>query len=198
MGAPDANGNTLPASLQEPIGFFNLANSQNFTSHNASKATQVDVSLAWYKSGWAGVHNFKFGYQLNHLNNNIDQHYNVPVVQYFVGAGSDYVPFGPVGKANCAQFVTLYGSCTGQYGYVNILDYGSGGQATSNNDGFFAQDSWSIARGLTINAGIRVEKEYLPAKTSQQAASPTRSISAGETRLHRASAWRGIRRAVGR
>jgi Carboxypeptidase regulatory-like domain len=178
VGALDNDGNALPASLQEPGGFFNLANSQNFTSHNASKATQVDVSLAWYKSGWLGVHNFKFGYQLNHLNNSIDQHYNVPVVQYFVGAGSDYAPFGPVGKANCAPFVAQYGSCAGQYGYINVLDYGSGGQATSNNDGFFAQDSWSIARGLTINAGIRVEKEYLPAE-DQPAGGITRPINFG-------------------
>jgi len=27
----------------------------------------------------------------------------------------------------------------------------------------FAQDAWTIGRGLTINAGIRVEKESLPA-----------------------------------
>jgi hypothetical protein len=154
----------LPASLQQSAGFFNVANSQNFTSHNASKAKQVDVSMAWYKSGWHGTHNFKFGYQLNHLNNNIEQHYNVPLVQYFVGAGVGYTSFGPVGAANCAPFVALYGDCQGQYGFVNVLDYGSGGQATSNNNAFFVQDSWSIAKGLTINAGLRLEKEYLPAE----------------------------------
>jgi hypothetical protein len=178
VGATDTLGNPLPASLQQAAGFFNLANSQNFTSHNASKATQVDVNLAWYKSGWKGTHNFKFGYQLNHLNNNIDQHYNVPLVQYFVGPGASYTPFGPVGTANCAQFVALYGSCTGQFGYINVLDYGSGGQATSNNNAFFVQDSWSIARGLTINAGLRVEKEYLPAE-DQPAGGITHPINFG-------------------
>ena len=178
VGAVDALGNPLPSTLQEPNGFFNLANSQNFTSHNASKGTQADVNLAWFKSGWRGTHNFKFGYQLNHLNNNIDQHYNVPLVQYFVGQGSSYTPFGPVGQANCASFVALYGSCTGQFGYVNVLDYGSGGQATSNNNAFFVQDSWSIARGLTINAGLRVEKEYLPAE-NQPAGGITHPIDFG-------------------
>ena len=81
-----------------------------------------------------------------------------------LAAGVGYTSFGPVGAANCAPFVALYGDCQGQYGFVNVLDYGSGGQATSNNNAFFVQDSWSIAKGLTINAGLRLEKEYLPAE----------------------------------
>jgi hypothetical protein len=72
----------------------------------------------------------------------------------------------------------LYGGCTGQYGYINITDYGSGGQATSNNNAFFVQDSWSIAKGVTINAGLRVEKEYLPAE-DQPAGGITRPINFG-------------------
>jgi Carboxypeptidase regulatory-like domain/TonB dependent receptor len=164
VGATDALGNPLPAVYQEPGGFQNVANSSNFTTHNADKANQVDVNLAWFKSGWKGTHNFKFGYQLNHLSNAIDQHYNVPRVDFFVGSGSSYTPQGPTGAANCAPFVALYGSCTGQFGYISVYDYGSSGQVTSNNHSFFVQDSWSIARGLTINAGLRLEKENLPAE----------------------------------
>src|SRR4029077_256145 len=67
VGALDALGNPLPPDYQRPGGYFNVANSPNFTSHNADKASQVDVNLAWFKSGWWGTHNFKFGYQLNHL-----------------------------------------------------------------------------------------------------------------------------------
>lgn len=178
VGAKDNLGNPLPSTLQEANGFFNLANSQNFTSHNASKASQADVNLAWFKSGWLGTHNFKFGYQLNHLTNDISQHYNVPLVQYFVGQGSTYTPFSPAGIENCKAFVALYGACTGQYGYINVLDFGSGGTATSNNNSFFAQDSWSITRRLTINAGLRVEKEALPAE-NQPAGGITHPISFG-------------------
>jgi carboxypeptidase family protein len=162
----DAFGNVLPASLQQGAGFQNLAFSQNFTNHNASKGIQFDQDLAWFKSGWKGTHNLKLGYQLNRLNNSIAQRYNVPLVQYFVGGSSFYTPFGPVGAANCAAVEAADGttSCQGKYGYVNVLDYGSGGQATSFNHSFFVQDSWSIARGITINYGLRVEKEYLPAE----------------------------------
>ena len=166
IGATDAFGAPLPASLQQAAGFQNLAFSQNFTDHNASKGIQFDQDLAWFKSGWKGTHNFKFGYQLNRLNNAIAQRYNVPLVQPFVGSAAFYVPFGPVGAANCAAVEAADGTtkCQGQFGYINVLDYGSGGQATSFNHSFFVQDSWSIAKGITINAGLRVEREYLPAE----------------------------------
>jgi hypothetical protein len=166
-GAPalDAYGNPLPAAYQHPGGYFNVANSSNFTTRNADKASQVDVSLAWFKSGWHGTHNFKFGYGLVHLSNAINQHFNVPRVDFYVGQNA-YSPQGSVGQANCAALETAnkIATCQGQFGYISVYDYGSGGQVTSNNNAFFFQDSWSIAKGLTINAGLRIEKENLPAE----------------------------------
>ena len=172
LGATDNLNNPLPPDYQKPGGFFNVANSPNFTTHNADKASQVDVDLAWFKSGWKGTHNFKFGYQLNHLSNAINQHYNVPRVDFFVGSGSAYTPQGSVGTQNCAPFVALYQQCAGQFGYISVYDFGSNGRVTSNNNSFFFQDSWSIARGLTINAGLRIEKEGLPAENQ-----PTGGVS---------------------
>jgi hypothetical protein len=168
VGATDVFGNPLPASLQQPLGFTNLAASNSFTVRNANKAIQGDVSAAWFKSGWMGTHNFKFGYQLNRLSNDVAQHYNVPVVQYYVGKGAVYTPFGAVGMGNCAQFIAAYGQCSGQYGYVNVQDLGTQGKATSYNHGLFAQDSWTIAKGVTVNLGVRLEREYLPAENQPE------------------------------
>jgi hypothetical protein len=170
VGAVDVYGNPLPAALQEPNGFINAANSQNFTVRNANKAIQGDANVAWFKSGWHGTHNFKFGYQLNRLSNNIAQRWNMPLVQYFPGKANSYTPLGPVGQANCAAEEAALGitQCSGQYGYINVQDFGSLGDATSYNHGLFAQDSWSIAKGLTINLGVRMEKEWLPAENQPQ------------------------------
>ena len=66
-------GATLPASLQQVAGHFNDPYSQFYTRQNANKAIQFDQDLAFFKSGWMGTHNFKFGYQLNRLKNNISQ-----------------------------------------------------------------------------------------------------------------------------
>ncbi|MBZ5701817.1 MAG: carboxypeptidase regulatory-like domain-containing protein [Acidobacteriia bacterium] len=177
-GATDAQGNALPASLQQGTGYFNVAHNINTTVRNANKHTQFNQDFAWYKSGWRGTHNFKFGYQLNQLSNDIYQRFNEPAVNLYVGTASPYVAQGPVGTANCAPFVSLYGQCQGLYGWAQVEDYGSSGYALSRNHGFFLQDSWTVGHGITINAGMRIEKEYLPAE-NQPAGAPSTPISFG-------------------
>ena len=180
LGANDAAGNPLPASLRQAAGFFNVANNINTTVRNANHRIQFNQDLAWYKSGWWGTHNFKFGYQFNQLTNDIYQRWNEPEVNLFVGTASPYAPQGPVGAANCANTygATHGGGCQGLYGWAQVQDYGSGGYALSRNHGFFFQDSWTLGHGLTINAGLRIEKENLPAE-NQPAGAPSNPINFG-------------------
>jgi len=156
------------ASLQgtpygEPLDYQNDALKQ-ITAYNSNKAIELNQTFAYYKSGLFGTHNFRFGYQLNRDSNLISQSYNEPYVQIFAGDDSDsyYKPGSTVGTANCATFVSTYGQCQGQYGYALLYDIGTGGKAISYNNSFFAQDSWTIGRGLTVDLGIRIEKENLP------------------------------------
>jgi hypothetical protein len=188
--AADANGNPLPASLQQSAGFFNVANNINTTTRNANKHLQFNQDLAWVKSGLAGSHTFKFGYQLNQLSNSIFQHFNEPDINLFVGSTSPYFVAGPVGQANCANQhnvvhnppsstrVDTIVSCQGLYGWAQVQDFGSYGYALSRNHGFFVQDSWTMGRGVTINAGVRFEKENLPAE-NQPSGAPSNPINFG-------------------
>jgi hypothetical protein len=155
----------LPAQLQQASGFLNTAFS-TLTGINSNKAIQVDANLGWVKSGWMGTHNVKFGYQLNRLSNLLAQHFNEPYVQFWVGTKAVFSPASPTGTTNCAPFDNLYGAnhCAGADGYVSVYDFGDGGRVTSFNHSLFAQDSWQIAKGVTINYGLRVEREYLPAE----------------------------------
>jgi hypothetical protein len=192
LGAYDIYGKAggpahlLPAALQQAQFYTSQAIDSGFTHRNAEKHIQFDEAIGWYKSGWAGTHNFKFGYQLNKQSDDILQGYNAPYIQVFAGSGLQYTFGGTQGQAACTALVAshptainptthqnYYGQystagaligCSGQYGYETVYDVGTGGTATSFNHAIFAQDSWTLGKGLTINAGVRVEKEYLPAE----------------------------------
>jgi hypothetical protein len=167
VGGTDATGAQLPAQYAQPIYTQNTA-LNNITAYNANKATQVDETASYYKSGWWGTHNFRFGYQLNRDSNIISQSFNEPEVQIFAGSGSAaaYNPGSSVGIGNCATFVEAYGQCQGLYGYAIVYDFGTGGKAVSYNHSFFAQDAWTIKHGITLDLGIRIEKENLPGEVT--------------------------------
>jgi len=169
---------TLPVTLQEPGGFFSEGFNQSYTPRNASKHRQFDQDIAWFKATRFGTHSLKFGYQYNQVSNDVYQRYSAPYLQIFAGAGKFYSPAGMTGTANCVSFIATYGGCAGLYGYVNAYDFGSLGYASSVNHGFFAQDAWSVGHGVTINAGFRIEKEYLPGETTA-GGFPARPINFG-------------------
>jgi hypothetical protein len=179
-GATDNLGVAIPSNSQlyQIGGFISAPNNINNTGYNASHRNQIDADVSWFKSGWGGTHNFKFGYQLMRLSNAVLQHFNEPNVTVEAGSGN-YIPnYGGNYATNCAvadpggtydpasgKFTGgIYGGCAGQYGYVYMMDYGSNGKATSMNHGFFVQDAWTIGHGVTINAGVRFEHEFLPAE----------------------------------
>jgi hypothetical protein len=168
-GSTDNKGASLNGTqLGQVGGFFSAPNNINNTTYDVTHRNQIDGDIAWFKSGWAGTHNFKFGYQLMRLSNAVEQHFNEPNVTVFPGVGQSVPNFGGPYASNCAPFITLYGSCTGLDGYIYTQDYGSLGQATSMNHSFFVQDAWTIGHGVTINAGVRLEHEYLPAEEQPQ------------------------------
>jgi hypothetical protein len=177
-GTPLAGVGT--GQLGQVSGFFSGPSDPNFTTVNADKHHQLDLDMAWFKGSRFGTHNLKFGYQLNHIRNLVGQHYNEPFVTLNVGqAGTAappqfYDPLSQTGLDNCAALVAAgaasdpngTGGCGGTYGWLNLFDIGTGGVADSYNHGFFAQDAWTIGHGVTINAGLRLEKEFVPAETT--------------------------------
>ena len=183
--ATDTNGDPIATSapaLAESSGFVSGAISQNFTHFNASKATQFDEGMAWFHSGRGGTHNVMFGYQLHRNFNSIDQGYSEPDVQIYPGTTNPYQPSDPnVGIPNCAavEAQTGYPQCVGTYGNVDVNDYGTTGQASALNHGFYVQDAWTIGKGLTINAGVRLEREYLPAENQPSTQKFSKPINFG-------------------
>ena len=100
----------------------------------------------------AGRHNFKFGYQLNKLTNDVDQGYfGIGEVRLFWGQSDR-----GIGPGTCPS-----GPCT-SFGYGYLQDFGTVGLAGSNNNSVYAQDSWQPIARLTLNLGVRFENEDVP------------------------------------
>ena len=154
------------AALMQDSGYQTAGLDSNYTIKNADKHIQVDQDIAFFKSGWLGTHNIKGGYQLNRLSNDISQQYNAPAVGLYPGqVYTSAVTGQPV---------------AGLYGYADVVDFGTKGQATSYNHAFFIQDAWTIGKGVTIDGGIRVEHENLPAESyGLQAGLPANPITFG-------------------
>jgi len=170
IGATDTNGVALPSTMQNLNGWQNTGIDQNYTVRNASKAIQFDEDFAWFKSGWKGTHNFKFGYQLNRLSNDIFQRFNQPYISVNAGYSgstnySAQTAYGATVTCPALEALNAAGNCQGTDGYITVTDFGTQGKVTSFNHAFFAQDAWTIGRGVTINAGFRIEREYLPGET---------------------------------
>jgi hypothetical protein len=162
----------LPSSLNQPAGATTAPFDQSYTQVNASKHYQFDQDVAFFKSGWWGTHNIKAGYQFNRLSNVINQHGNLPFADMLTGTGVGYRAGTAFGAGNCALLEAEWsGTCAGQYGVLEVVDFatilknsaGSPVAATDNNHALFIQDAWTVGHGLTLNLGLRIEKENLPA-----------------------------------
>ena len=171
VGVNDNAGNPLPATLALPSGTSTAPFDQAYTEVNASKHYQFNQDVAFFKGGWWGTHNIKAGYQFNKLSNVINQHGNVPFVFMSAGGGNSFRPGTANGGANCVTLEAEWGACAGQYGYINVSDFatvlknadGVPVPATDHNHALFVQDAWTVGHGLTLNLGVRIEKETLPA-----------------------------------
>ncbi|MGQ0540729.1 MAG: carboxypeptidase regulatory-like domain-containing protein [Blastocatellia bacterium] len=130
-------------------GFQNIANNFQINFDVSTRTTfDADASLVGINAG--GRHNFKFGYQLNRLFNDVDQGYvGLGIVQLFYGLSID-------------QLTGVNTPTPGNLGTARLQRFGTVGEASSRNQSIFVQDTWQIARRLTLNLGVRFENEIVP------------------------------------
>ncbi|HLK65511.1 MAG TPA: TonB-dependent receptor [Bryobacteraceae bacterium] len=171
------DGTALPSQFVNSTGYSNIGgNSQ--TAFDIWKRYSFSQDLSYFKT-FLGTHNLKFGYGFNHgfANEQLGV-YNTADV--YVGYNIQYVPQTTNGEARCAAIVAqnqqLYGApggnangtaCQGLWGTVNIRDLISASGKVGNwNHAFYVQDAWTVAKGLTLNLGLRLDKENLPSYDS--------------------------------
>ena len=58
--------------------------------------------------------------------------------------------------------MTVPGSVRGAFGYYINRVIGTKGSVASNNQGFYVQDNWRLSRRVTLNLGLRLDREFVP------------------------------------
>ncbi len=119
---------------------------------DVSTRTTYDVDASFIGIQAGGRHNIKVGYQRNELFND--------VLQGYPETGEVRIWYG----LKITDFIGTAGgpSIPGAIGAGYLQRFGTVGKASSTNQGIFAQDSWQIMNRLTLNFGIRIEKEVVP------------------------------------
>jgi hypothetical protein len=134
---------SIPPEYIQPTGYQSNPQNNN-TRFDKYERTGASLDASWFVEA-AGSHSVKFGVQYEKLANSVDTGEAQNLVRYRWFRG-DRFGLG----------------VQGTYGSVEVRRFNTTGDVTSNNLGFFLQDSWSIGKNLTLNIGVRSEKEQVP------------------------------------
>ncbi len=151
----------VPEELALSGGYASPAAAQAL--HDKTTRTYVQADLSQFVR-FAGSHNFKFGIGTAKNVNNVDNSWYGPLGR--VNLFWNYLKEDPPGSGNYVYTKNLCDICgattTGTYGYYSVNDGATRGSAGSNITHLYVQDSWKVIPRLTINAGVRFEKETIP------------------------------------
>jgi hypothetical protein len=150
------------APAQHSAGYSNIPS--NFQQvFDIFSRRQFTTDAAYFLGHFGGSHNFKGGYSVQRLAENVAQTYNTSLVNIWYGPNNTYTAASGPTTTVCAAAIAAYGQCGGQYGYYVLSDgVLTNGNVSTLNHAFYFQDAWTVKSSLTINAGIRFDKEFLP------------------------------------
>jgi hypothetical protein len=143
LGMPE-----VPADLQGGAGTANALGNFEATKDMFTRASfQTDGT--WFVTA-AGSHAVKAGLQLDRVANEVETGESGNVVILFWGEALDGQR-GPFG-----YYLLTSNPVLPERGFITQ------GDVRSNTLGLFVQDAWTIRRRLTLNLGVRAEREEVP------------------------------------
>lgn len=129
-------------------GFADPANTNVFK--DASIRTNYEVDASYLVSNFGGRHEFKGGYQRFKILNDVDRGY--------IKAGRVDIYMGYTVEDLGAPVTVTPGSV----GAGEVIRFGTKGKGENLNQSLYIQDRWQPTSRLTLNLGLRMEKEDLP------------------------------------
>ncbi|HUS05157.1 MAG TPA: carboxypeptidase regulatory-like domain-containing protein [Bryobacteraceae bacterium] len=146
-GKPSTGLSFVPANLQFAQGYQTTPRVQS-TDHDLATRTMLQLDFSKYLT-FAGSHDFKMGLgRLKNVNNVNNSYPGGGYVTLFWDSAYE----DPITKKQDR----------GAYGYYTIDDIGTKGSTGGTIDNMFFQDRWRVMRRLSLDLGVRLEREEVP------------------------------------
>ncbi|HEX8459530.1 MAG TPA: TonB-dependent receptor [Pyrinomonadaceae bacterium] len=145
---------TIPAEAGCSPGTQNFPAFQTLLNDTSRRRT-FDADASYLVNNFGGRHQFKGGYQRNGLANDV----------FLQTVDQVAITYGRSINAVSGVPASLLPPTPGAIGAGLLQRFARAGSASSTNDALFIQDSWQPFSRLTLNVGIRTEKEEAPSFT---------------------------------
>jgi outer membrane receptor protein involved in Fe transport len=137
----------IPSSLQQLNAYADFPAS---TRNARDEFGRVGISTdATYYADFMGRHTFKGGVQWERFSNDVLTGAQAPTVTLFWNTARTTLDAIPR-------------QVRGTYGYYTVARSYTEGAIHSNNLGVFIQDAWTLNDRLTLNLGLRTDREIIP------------------------------------
>jgi hypothetical protein len=140
----------VPANLQQLSGYVDFPSSSFAVKDNYSR-TQINSDVTWF-ARFKGDHAIKVGGLYERIGNDVNTGAQFPTVA--LNWGSTYATLSG-------------GTAKGKYGYYTVSRTYTTGAIHETSLGLFLQDAWTVNNRLTINYGVRAERENVPSYQPQ-------------------------------